>query len=226
MQVFPTTRIQTMLTLTISCALLLLLVSSPAVSALGFHLPAASSSFLPSEDYAISIPSVPAKIVSAQIRTRTTPENGSIRDSTRSNINIGRNIQSKKCSSRRELMVGTMLSVTGAMLLSLPAYAAETTPEAAANFEYELANPECQTACFRECQLRNTNKQTKGDCIDACVRNGQRYCHPSTVSKSLAPFSNGAVSKYVITTQEPTITSSKPIPGLEYNSNRGGAWRD
>ena len=121
-------------------------------------------------------------------------------------------------------MVGTMLSVTGAMLLSLPTYASETTPKAAANFEYELANPECQTACFRECQLRNTNKQTKGDCIDACVRNGQRYCHPSTVSKSLVP--NDAVSKYVITTQEPTITSSKAIPGLEYNSNRGGAWRD
>ena len=222
MQVFPTTRIQTMLTLAISCALLLLLVSSPVVSALGFHRPAVPSSFLPSVHCARSISSVPAKIVSAQTRTRTTPENSSIRDSVRSNINI----QSKKCSSRRELMVGTMLSVTGAMLLSLPTYASETTPKAAANFEYELANPECQTACFRECQLRNTNKQTKGDCIDACVRTGQRYCHPSTVSKSLAPFSNDALSKYVITTQEPTITSSKPIPGLEYNSNRGGAWRD
>ncbi len=87
------------------------------------------------------------------------------------------------------------------------------------NFNYELGKSECQTSCVRKCEANH-------ECIDACVRSGQRYCH-QTVATKLSPSAQEATSsRYVPTTMEPTIKSSKPVPGLRYNSNRGGAWRD
>ena len=94
------------------------------------------------------------------------------------------------------------------------------------NFNYELGNAECQTSCVVKCQQNNSNKNITDDCIDACVRSGQRYCHQPTTSKWSPSAEEATSSRYVITTMEPTIKTSKPIPGLKYNSNRGGAWRD
>ena len=90
------------------------------------------------------------------------------------------------------------------------------------NFNYELGNGECQTSCVRKCDSKADN----GECINACVRSGQRYCHETVASKFSPSAKEATTSRYVPTTMEPTIKSSKPIPGLLYNSNRGGAWRD
>lgn len=90
------------------------------------------------------------------------------------------------------------------------------------NFNYELGNDECQTSCVRKCDSKANN----GECIDACVRSGQRYCHETVASKFSPSAQEATTSRYVPTTMEPTIKSSKPIPGLLYKSNRGGAWRD
>lgn len=99
------------------------------------------------------------------------------------------------------------------------------------NFNYELGNDsECQTSCVLKCQSKLNPKKIKNDdyddCLDACVRSGNRYCHQATTSKSSPSAAEATSSRYIPTTMEPTIKASKPIPGLEYNSNRGGAWRD
>ena len=142
-------------------------------------------------------------------------------------------------SSRRGVlraMLAVAITGTGAMLPTPSSVAQAATTKS--NYNYELGNGDCETACVRKCELASTklskknklnNNSNNSDCIDACVRNGERYCHQSTatLSKSLSPSSAEAtISKYIPTTKEPKIVSSKPIPGLLYNSNRGGAWRD
>jgi hypothetical protein len=148
---------------------------------------------------------------------------------------------SSDSSISRRGVLGAMLAVaitgTGAMLPmpSSVAYAATTK----SNYNYELGNNDCETACVRKCELasakisrkkkNNNNNNNNGDCINACVRSGERYCHQTTanLSKPSSPSSAEATtSRYIPTTKEPEIASSKPIPGFLYNSNRGGAWRD
>jgi len=145
-------------------------------------------------------------------------------------------------SSRRGIlgaMVAVAITGTGAMLPTPLSVAHAATTKS--NYNYELGNGDCETDCVRKCELasaklskknklnNNYNNNNNGDCIDACVRGGERYCHQSTatLSKLSSPSSTETtISKYIPTTKEPKIVPSKPIPGLLYNSNRGGAWRD
>ena len=140
--------------------------------------------------------------------------------------------------SRRRVLESILvaaISTTGTIML-LPTQARAETSMAPkkSNFNYELGNGECQTSCVLKCESESLPKRTKSNnnsnnnsnCIDACVRSGQRYCHETTASKSSPSAKEATTSRYVSTTMEPTIKSSKPIPGLSYNSNRGGAWRD
>eukprot|EP00532_Pseudo-nitzschia_australis_P005053 CAMPEP_0168183684 /NCGR_PEP_ID=MMETSP0139_2-20121125/12737_1 /TAXON_ID=44445 /ORGANISM="Pseudo-nitzschia australis, Strain 10249 10 AB" /LENGTH=235 /DNA_ID=CAMNT_0008105055 /DNA_START=186 /DNA_END=893 /DNA_ORIENTATION=- len=132
--------------------------------------------------------------------------------------------------------------------LPVPAQAATTTESTStssstngitatkkSNYNYDLGSSDCQAACARNCELQNkklnNNNDTLGNgtgrnCLDACVRSGQRYCHQMTSTSNSPSDSKASTSRYLTTTQEPAIRSSKPIPGLKYNSNRGGAWRD
>lgn len=153
-------------------------------------------------------------------------------------------------SSRRRifrdlLMVattGTMLPLSSSMARAETETAITITATTKSNYNYELGIGECQTTCARKCELSSTKASMKknrlnssensiinnsSDCIDACVRSGQRYCHQTTSSKTSPSVKEAtARTKYVATTKEPNIVSSKPIQGLRYNSNRGGAWRD
>lgn len=134
----------------------------------------------------------------------------------------------------RRIVLGALFVVAtnGALLPVSSSLARAVETPMKSNFNYELANDECQTDCVRNCQLESPGRsRTKllhndnsGDCIEACVRSGKRYCHPS--AKASPTLVDAATSQYVATTKEPTIQSSKPIPGLLYNPNRGGVWRD
>lgn len=130
------------------------------------------------------------------------------------------------CDMDRRRLLGAVLALT-TTVSSIPARA-ETVNS---NFNYELGNDsECQTSCVMKCQSKLNPKKIKNeeydDCLDACVRSGDRYCHQPTASKSSPSAAEATSSRYIPTTMEPTIKASKPIPGLKYNSNRGGAWRD
>ena len=136
---------------------------------------------------------------------------------------LSRIMPEKAFLDRRELF--QVVFAAGIVTMVAPTQVRAETLDAfrKSNFNYDLGNGECQTSCVRKCESQASNKN---DCIDACVRSGQRYCH-QTVASELSPSAQEATtSRYVPTTMEPTIKSSKPIPGLLYNSNRGGAWRD
>ena len=131
------------------------------------------------------------------------------------------------CDMDRRRLLAAVLAVSTATVSSIPVRAEAVK----SNFNYELGNDgECQTSCVLKCQSKLNLKNIKNDefdnCLDACVRSGDRYCHQETASKSSPSAVEATSSRYIPTTMEPTIKASKPIPGLMYNSNRGGAWRD
>ena len=165
-------------------------------------------------------------------------------------------------STRRRRILGAAIAVmtTGAFpVVSPPEVRARTTES---NFNnYELGNPDCQTSCVRRCESsfprqlprknrfltsRNKNYEDtndrRQDCLDACVRTGERYCHRTTSGPTSPSYSKDATrtttttttmtmtmtttSRYVDTTREPQLRSARPVPGLAYRGGRGGAWRE
>ena len=166
------------------------------------------------------------------LRTKTTMTNRGV-----GNPGTVANTVDKSCG-RRRILNAVMMAVVTCALPPESAFAAraETTETETitatkkSNFNYELGNDDCETSCKRSCELSSSkssrNNYGISECKDACVRSGQRYCHQTMSSSKSPAAAEATTSRYVETTNEPQIVSSKPIPGFRYNSNRGGAWRD
>ena len=180
----------------------------------------------------------------------TRPHHDAQSELSAASASISADSASSSSSNRRKFLakaagvVWMALAVDGA--LSVTAQAATTTETASSstngitatkksNYNYDLGSSDCHAACARNCEVQNKKLNNNNDivgngtgrnCLDACVRSGQRYCHQMTSTLNSPSTSKVSTSRYFTMTQEPAIRSSKPIPGLKYNSNRGGAWRD